>query len=337
MADIEYGEYYGDSDSDYKGSVRTLINWAGALCSLVLMAGLTTWGYQLLMRDVTGVPVVRALEGPMRVAPDDPGGATAEHQGLAVNSVAADGGTERPAERVVLAPAPLDLTPEDQPISAILPNSEEADPMLADAVEEEGLGVDPEPGLAITDAIATDEQSEPAETQSAIELALAEALDAPLPDASTSTVSASPTIEIIPASVAGVSSSPRPVIRPAVVEAVEQTSASLEPTPTPAAQPAMAVASNGLDVDINTIASGTRLVQLGAFPSAEDAKSEWVRLDASFGDYMDGKQRVVQQAKAGGKTFYRLRAVGFEGLSDARRFCAVLVDKQQNCIPVVRR
>ena len=31
-------------------------------------------GLQLMMRDVNGIPVVRALDGPMRMAPTDPGG-----------------------------------------------------------------------------------------------------------------------------------------------------------------------------------------------------------------------------------------------------------------------
>ena len=71
------------------GTFSTLLNWIGALTSLALIAGLSAWGYQLAVRDVSGVPVIVALEGPMRVAPEDPGGQLAAHQGLAVNAVAA--------------------------------------------------------------------------------------------------------------------------------------------------------------------------------------------------------------------------------------------------------
>ena len=78
-------------------------------------------------------------------------------------------------------------------------------------------------------------------------------------------------------------------------------------------------------------------MQLGAFESAEIARSEWGRLSGLFSDYMGDKQRIVQQAQSGGRTFYRLRAHGFDDLSDARRFCSVLVAEGSDCIPVVTR
>jgi hypothetical protein len=84
-------------------------NWIGAILSVALIVGVSVWGYRLMMRDVTGVPVVRALEGPMRVAPEDPGGRQAAFRGLAVNAVAAEGVAAPAPERVVLAPPPLTL------------------------------------------------------------------------------------------------------------------------------------------------------------------------------------------------------------------------------------
>ena len=114
-----FQEDYESSD-DGPGVTGALMNWAGALLSLALIIGLAVWGYQLLMRDVTGVPVVRALEGPMRVAPEDPGGLRAEYQELTVTRVASDGAEEAPTERVVLAPPPVRLEEEDQPIAALI-------------------------------------------------------------------------------------------------------------------------------------------------------------------------------------------------------------------------
>ena len=37
-------------------------------------------------------------------------------------------------------------------------------------------------------------------------------------------------------------------------------------------------------------------------------------------------------ATSGGRTFYRLRAMGFEDLSDARRFCSALVAENAECM-----
>jgi hypothetical protein len=76
---------------------------------------------------------------------------------------------------------------------------------------------------------------------------------------------------------------------------------------------------------------------LGAFPSPEEAKAEWAALDVKFEEFMDGKSQVIQRAQSGGKVFYRLRAYGFEDLSDARRFCSALLAGKANCIPVVTR
>ena len=71
--------------------VSNLTNFAGAALSLALIIGVGVWGYKLVVRDVSGIPVVRAMEGDMRVLPDNPGGAVALHTGLAVNEVAASG------------------------------------------------------------------------------------------------------------------------------------------------------------------------------------------------------------------------------------------------------
>ena len=93
----------------------------------------------------------------------------------------------------------------------------------------------------------------------------------------------------------------------------------------------------GLEVDPDSLPKGTRLAQLGAYETAEIARSEWDRLAGQFADYMADKQRVVQQASSGGRTFWRLRAVGFEDLSDARRFCSALMAENADCIAVTVR
>ena len=84
-------------------------------------------------------------------------------------------------------------------------------------------------------------------------------------------------------------------------------------------------AAVGLDVDPDTLSKGTRLAQLGAYESADVAQAEWARLNERFGEYMNGKQRVIQKTSSGGRTFYRLRVLGFDDLSDSRQFCAALV------------
>jgi hypothetical protein len=84
--------------------LTTLTNVAGAVVSLALVVGIGVWGYKLLVRDVSGIPVVRAVAGDMRVRPNDPGGELAQHQGLSVNVIAAQGTAGRPADELHLAP-----------------------------------------------------------------------------------------------------------------------------------------------------------------------------------------------------------------------------------------
>ena len=127
----------------------------------------------------------------------------------------------------------------------------------------------------------------------------------------------------------GVKVSLRPQVRPSGPQV-----ASLDTSA--AATPAATDAGNA-EVSPDAIPAGTRLVQLGAFDSPEVARAEWDRLSQRFAGYLDDKQRVVQRAKSGGRTFYRLRAMGFADLSDARRFCSTLVAGNADCIPVVTR
>ncbi|WP_095589212.1 SPOR domain-containing protein [Actibacterium ureilyticum] len=321
MADIEFGDY----DEDYSettGAWQSVVNWTGALCSLALVGGLAYWGYELLVRDVTGVPVVRALEGPMRVAPDDPGGLQAEHQGLAVNDVAAGGTATRPADTVTLAPRPIDLADEDAtPLAAEVAE-------MTPAAEDEAppaTAVDPE---TLTTTSLSQDITAPDPVQAA--QALADTLTegaTPLSPAPEPEAVEEPKLKLVPASVPGVKRSPRPTVRPegdlAARAALAAVNARAEAKPE--------------EIAATAVAAGSNLVQLGAFDSAEVARSEWQRLSSRFASFLQGKQRVVQRAESGGRIFYRLRAAGFSDIADARQFCAALTAERADCIPVVAR
>ncbi len=95
------------------GVMRMAMNWAIAGASLAVVGGFGYWAVSLGTRNPNEVPIIRAMEGPARVQPDDPGGEQASHQGLAVNSVQSNGGVAAPANQVALAPAPEQLTNED--------------------------------------------------------------------------------------------------------------------------------------------------------------------------------------------------------------------------------
>ncbi|NHB76831.1 SPOR domain-containing protein [Rhodobacter calidifons] len=300
-------------DPDRAARVQRIVNIGGALTSLALVVGLGIWGYRLAVRDVNGVPVIQAMEGPMRIAPADPGGAIADHQGLAVNELAETGAATPPPERLVLAPRPIDLLPEDAAgLAGML------QPGLTEASAPTGAlpaGQD----LALAAAPPT-ESADP--TEIAIDAALAEALGE-IPDAALYDPSVELALDLDapePAPAGAMVVSIRPKARPGARAAV---------APAPVA--ALPAAS---EVDPATIRPGTRLVQFGTFDTAEEARAAWARLQGRFGEVMAGKSPVVQPAESGGRTFYRLRGHGFEGEDDARRFCSAFVAEGATCIPV---
>jgi hypothetical protein len=304
MADM-HGARQGAAPEQNKG-IAGMANLAGAVVSLALIVGIGVWGYKILVRDVSGVPVVRAAEGPMRIQPDDPGGRQALNQGLAVNEVAAEGTAAGPTEQLILAPEPLDLSLEDTPrqdVARAAPVDEENTP-VAEA-DEPRSAEDEAVQLAAVQSLA-DELSEGA---------------TPLEDLAPATQKA-PKAAPTPEVTEGLGMSLRPKLRPAGLSNVQQVAAA---------------GGGSRDVDPDSIAAGTRLAQLGAYDSADVARKEWTRLSGRFGDYLQDKDRVIQKAQSGGRTFYRLRAMGFDDLSDARRFCSALVAENAECIPVVTR
>ncbi|PJI92062.1 sporulation related protein [Yoonia maricola] len=278
--------------------VTNLVNYAGAALSLALILGVSFWGYKLIVRDVSGIPVVRAMEGDMRVLPDNPGGGVASHTGLSVNEVAAVGEAGGPEDRLVLAPRTSGLAPEDLDVQ---PSAQ----AIANAVAEETPA--DEGGVAQDDVNALAAQL----------AALAEAAPEETADEAAA---------VIPASVPGVSTSLRPVVRPANMRI---------PAPAAAAPAASAATTSEVAVTTTPFPAGTNLVQLGAFPTPALAAEEWDRLQARFGQLMNTRDRVIQVSNQSSATWYRLRASGFADRAEARRLCAALQAEGADCIAVV--
>lgn len=111
------------------GVIRMAMNWAIAGASLAIVGGFGYWAVSLGTRNPNEVPIIRAMEGPARVQPDDPGGEQASHQGLAVNSVQSNGSVEAPANQVALAPEPEPLSNEDLASADLKPIQKPAPPL----------------------------------------------------------------------------------------------------------------------------------------------------------------------------------------------------------------
>ena len=287
--------------------INMIFYWTGAALSLFLLAGAIGWSYQLIVRDVNQIPIVRAQLGPLRVAPDNPGGLTAANQGLSVTQLAVN---EKPllSNEIYLAPAAEILNEENLALKV----TEEYESNKVDGAfeikevnAENSMNLEALPDQKEVDSRSNDVgvlskvafSQKKIEIENAVSLALSITND---PDKSLSWL--------------------RPKIRPVGFyrngNITEDQIVSNVPMP--------------------KLPIGSALVQLGAFDSKSLAESEWQRFEKILGSILIPKKMVVQKAESGGKIFYRLRASGFSDISDARQFCTAISDKVA-CIPVVTR
>lgn len=287
--------------------INMIFYWTGAALSLFLLAGAIGWSYQLIVRDVNQIPIVRAQLGPLRVAPDNPGGLTAANQGLSVTQLAVN---EKPllSNEIYLAPAAEILNEENLALKV----TEEYESNKVDGAfeikevnAENSMNLEALPDKKEVDSRSNDVgvlskaafSQKKIEIENAVSLALSITND---PDKSLSWL--------------------RPKIRPVGFyrngNITEDQIVSNEPMP--------------------KLPIGSAVVQLGAFDSKSLAESEWQRFEKILGSILIPKKMVVQKAESGGKIFYRLRASGFSDISDARQFCTAISDKVA-CIPVVTR
>jgi hypothetical protein len=287
--------------------INMIFYWTGAALSLFLLAGAIGWSYQLIVRDVNQIPIVRAQLGPLRVAPDNPGGLTAANQGLSVTQLAVN---EKPllSNEIYLAPAAEILNEENLELKV----KEEYESNKVDGAfeikevnAENSMNLEALPDQKEVDSRSNDVGvlSKAAFSQKKIEIENAVSLALSItnePDKSLSWL--------------------RPKIRPVGFyrngNITEDQIVSNEPMP--------------------KLPIGSAVVQLGAFDSKSLAESEWQRFEKILGSILIPKKMVVQKAESGGKIFYRLRASGFSDISDARQFCTAISDKVA-CIPVVTR
>ncbi|NBZ87614.1 SPOR domain-containing protein [Stagnihabitans tardus] len=306
MADYDFDQFEGYDQPQSAGlgalgdKARRWVHIAGAVSSVALILGLGVWGYQLAVRDVTGVPVMRAMAGAMRISPADPGGQQALNQGLTVNAVAAMGSPVPQAEEITLAPAAADLMPED------------AAPVLAEEVPAV------QPRLMLADP----------ENASSLEMALIDPA-APTPDQDfmkpDGSVLDNPNVIRV---------SLRPAARPQALgggmqlKAVQTVSGESEPSPVPA---------DFQTIEAAAIPTGTPLVQFGVFETPEAARDRYGVLLASFPEVMGDLTPMIEAAQSGGRNFYRLRAEGYASLDEAREFCKGLPSNVTDCIPVVKK
>ena len=289
---------------------------AAVFLGVIVLLGLWTW--RLGTRDASEVPIIRAMEGPSRVQPADPGGLQAAHQGLEVNAVlgGAPEAPEKAATPVPPArPAPPALAPEDATQGELVAAAPKA---LAERV----LG-------QVSAELALPDEGPVASDAAAMQPILP-------PDVTDETDEGEPALP---------ATDVRPRNRPAGLQAARAAPAAAPTTSAPpaaaaepaAARPAPVPAAAKPPVATNEVASvqsGARLVQLGAFDSEEITRKAWSSLVAKNPDLLASKSLYVERTTSNARVFYRLRVAGFQSADDTRRMCEALRGRGIACIPV---
>ena len=296
---------------DIQNSKLSIFSIFGAVISLNLILWAGYWTYNIISRDINGIPIVAAQPGPLRVAPDTPGGIEAENIELAVTKIASQELPPNP-KAVELAPSTEKLTPDDLTIFQAIRQKKIIDRQAA-LNNQVHLGViEPnlskeisfEPVNTVTNTAnysITENQSE------LVAAALALALKPSADNLIGSAVAQNKFKQIKPR--------PRPgsllEVRVSTTETVMR--------------PALASVETGLAV-----------VQFGTFATETVAFEEWDRLSKNLSVILDGRPKYVERIKRNGNEIYRLRLGGFVNIDDASRFCSAVIS-QENCVPVIAK
>lgn len=316
-------ELYGDDYESVAGDGATRFlpegarRIAGAIVFLGLVGLMGTWAWRLGTRDAAEVPIVKAMGGPTRVAPEEPGGLQAAHQGLEVNGVLAGQPAPRAAPAVARA-APEVLAAEDTPQGELVVA---APAILAERVLAEAgdLPVPPADGQA-------------ADMQAAEQLSVEAAVDAVTAEdeeAAAQVAAAGPRPMNRPRDLVVARAKPAPA--PAAEPAVAKVAAAKPPAPKPAvAKPAATPATH----EVASAKAGSRMVQLGAYDSEEMTRRAWSRLVSANPDLLSSKSLYVERTTANARVFYRLRVAGFANTEQTRVMCESLRSRGIDCIPV---
>ena len=286
-----------DDDEDVEGSRLPLLIVL-ALLVLAMFAGVVWLAYsQGVARGRTETPVIAAASGPARVAPQNPGGARQPYQGFKIYEQPAPpdddtAASQLPAQSPAAAPPAAAAAP---PVKLAAAEPKPAAPVPAPA-KVEAAPAKPAPAPVTKPA--------PAPIVAAKPVVTAEAASKPA-----SAPAAKPTV-------AAEKPQPAPLmIGPATAPPRALGTAAPAPKPvaaTPAPKPVAATPA----------ASGSYVLQIGAYKSQADADTAWKTYKAKHAALLSGYNSDVQQADLGDKgTWYRLRIAGFADKDIASALC----------------
>ena len=303
----------GVSTNDTQNNKLSFFSIFGAIISLNLILWAGYWAYNLISRDINGIPIVAAQPGPLRVAPEVPGGIEAENIELAVSKIASQELPPNP-QAVELAPYTAKLNADDITINQALKQKKLIDSQIEKRTQGRLQAVEPEllneislvpikTSIESTDYTIVDNQSE------LVAAALAIALKPNSEQLSDKVISGN------------------------------NKSIKIKPMPRPGSlriKPISLNSENSILPTLGSVETGLAIVQFGSFENKQLALAEWGRLSENLSVILDGRPKFVERIQRNGNEIYRLRLGGFVNIDDASRFCSAVIS-QENCVPIIAK
>ncbi|MEZ5832980.1 MAG: SPOR domain-containing protein [Dongiaceae bacterium] len=304
-----------------------------AIAAVIVVLAIGAWLWRG-SEPSTEVPVVAADTTPEKVKPAEEEGLQVPNQNIQVlDPSQSQGETVMPEpEQPVTPPAVAEMPSAEQApavVESTAPDSgtvtaEQAPIVDAPPAPETPLSQTPLPepeGNAATD---TTDIAPPTPTPSAPQPA--QAAEAPT---ASEPAQAQPAPEPAPAQAAA-EPAPAPAPAPAPVAAQPEPT---QPEPTQAAQPKPAETQEAAVTP--TAPAGNTRVQLAAGKSEASVKEEWAALQKAHPDLLGSLTLTIQRVDKGAAgIFYRLQAGPLADKSAAKKLCASLKQKGQDCIVV---
>ena len=270
---------------------------------------------QLIGGKALPIPVVRAVAGPVKVRPDDPGGKQIPNQDVLVyGRFQGDDGTTKETKVERLLPPPE--TPMPKPRS----NSLKTEPKPSTATE----AAIPPPRLTLRA-----KSKETAKVPTEDDVAAIELPPTPSPPAAPAAAAPAKETAVIPEQSPAI---PAKLVETAA-QAAMKTSPSVPKATTKSAKSVMQPAQAETSL-ARTAARSVYRAQLAAARSADAAEREWVRLRAKNLDLLGNLELTITKADLGAKkgVFYRLQVGPLSDEKKVRELCSALAKRQVGCL-----
>ena len=303
----------GVSNNDTKSNKLSFFSLFGAIISLNLILWAGYWAYSLISRDINGIPIVAAQPGPLRVAPEVPGGIEAENIELAVSKIASQELPPNP-QAVELAPYTAKLNADDITINQAMKQKKLIESQIEKRTQGHLQAVEPE--------LLNEISMAPIKTS-------IESKDYTIVDNQSELVAAALAIAL--------KQNSEQLSNKAISKNIKFS--KIKPMPRPGslwAKPTSLNSENSILPTLGSVEPGLAVVQFGSFENKQLALAEWGRLSENLSIILDDRPKFVESIQRNGNEIYRLRLGGFANIDDASRFCSAVIS-QENCVPIIAK